>query len=71
MGASVAEATATGIKLTDGRLVSVFLAEGWSSQGGDITDGLLRRRDEWVAHAYRTGADLRVFERAAGGSSAA
>jgi xylulose-5-phosphate/fructose-6-phosphate phosphoketolase len=40
---------------------AVSLAEGWSSQGGDIADDLLRERDEWVTLAYRTGADTDAF----------
>ena len=40
---------------------AVSLAQSWSSQGGDIADDLLRERDGWVAHAYRTGADIDAF----------
>ncbi len=40
---------------------AVSLAAGWSSRGGDLADDLLRERDQWVAHAYRTGADNPAF----------
>ncbi|MDG4825667.1 phosphoketolase family protein [Asanoa sp. WMMD1127] len=40
---------------------AVSLADGWSSRGGDIVDDLSRERDQWVAHAYRTGADPSAF----------
>ena len=37
------------------------MAAGWSSQGGDISDDLLRERAAWKAHAYRTGAGIDAF----------